>query len=126
MANCSICFEEMDNDIVTNDTCDCNVFFHKPCLDSCRKHNILCPICRIKTNVYQSRGNINRPPNIFNQMMEMGVPLFIMVLIFISHSLLIIFVGCIIFVITPIYWLYVLILRYYKIILKILMGYSLL
>jgi hypothetical protein len=48
---CLICLDNIDiNDIIIPSDCNCKVKLHLSCLELIKKHNMLCPICRIKTN----------------------------------------------------------------------------
>jgi hypothetical protein len=56
---CLICLDNIDNKdkIMTN--CNCKIKLHISCLELIKQHNMLCPICRIKTKNNITINNSN-------------------------------------------------------------------
>jgi hypothetical protein len=48
---CVICLDDIEiKDIIIPSNCNCKVKIHLLCLELIKKNNMLCPICRIKSN----------------------------------------------------------------------------
>lgn len=47
MKTCSICLCD-DIHLIHPKNCSCKIFLHETCLENCKKHGLLCPICRLK------------------------------------------------------------------------------
>ena len=59
MNTCLICLDELNDNIIKPNNCECNVFLHSECLNSLIKYGLLCPICRIKnTQLVNNLGNL--------------------------------------------------------------------
>ncbi len=53
MTDCVICLDEIDDEYVMPDHCDCKIRMHYECKRKCLLNHIYCPICRIKIIEHQ-------------------------------------------------------------------------
>lgn len=59
MDTCLICLDELNDNIIKPNNCECNVSLHSECLNSLIKYGLLCPICRIKNpQLVNGLGNV--------------------------------------------------------------------
>ena len=92
---CLLCLDELSAPLQKPSSCNCNVYFHKKCMEEIQQNGLLCPICRIKgyTELGQNLLTQLPPFELFT-----GHPNPLTFLIFVVWCLLALCLACVILV----------------------------